>query len=361
MRNIYNALLLLIAGATGKELARQVTYLKVENKILRGKLAGRVTVTTQERNRLVRFGAKLGRALDQLVSIVHPDTLRRWIRESRKQRTVKAAKVGRRPTALEIRRLIIKLAKETGWGYTRILGELKKLGIESISRNTVKRVLRANGLDPGPKRGVGTWDEFLKIHAATLWQCDFMSLKALTPKGFRDLFVLVFLHVETRRAYVSPATYHPNEAWVCDQAQAFAKHVKKTRLGADIIMHDRDAKFCAAFDAALQDAGLRVKKAAFRSPNTCAFVERFIQILGQECLDHFIVFGERHLNYLCSTFIDFYLRLRPHQGKENDLLLPAKPTRKRQAAASPATMPPSAIHCEQRLGGLLKHYYRKAA
>src|SRR6478736_1923932 len=235
MRNIYNALLLLIAGATSKQLARQVAYLRVENKILRSKLSARVTVTAQERNRLVRFGAKLGKARDQLVSIVHPDTLRRWIRESRQQRKLKPVKVGRRPTAESIRRLIVKLARETGWGYTRILGELKKLGIKSVSRNTVKRILKANGLDPGPKQGIGTWDEFLKIHAATLWQCDFMSVKALTPKGFRDLFMLVFLHVGTRRASVSPATYHPNEAWVCDQARAFVKHAQKCGLGADIV------------------------------------------------------------------------------------------------------------------------------
>jgi putative transposase len=358
MRNIYNALLLLIAGATNKELARQVTYLKVENRILRGKLSGRVTVTAQERNRLVRFGAKLGQALDHLITIVHPDTLRRWIRESRKQRKLKPGKVGRRPTALEIRRLIFKLARETGWGYTRILGELKKLGIKSVSRNTVKRILTANGLDPGPKRGLGTWDEFLKIHAATLWQCDFMSVQALTPKGFRDLFVLVFLHVETRRAYLSPATYHPNETWVCDQAKAFAKHIKKAGLRSEIVMHDRDTKFTAGFDAALESTGLRVKKSAFRSPNTCAFVERFIQTLGQECLDHFIVFGEQHLNHLCSVFIDYYHRLRPHQSKENDLLVPCR--RKRQPP--PANIVPiSEVRCEQRLGGLLKHYYRSAA
>jgi putative transposase len=358
MRNIYNALLLLIAGASNKELARQVTYLKVENKILRSKLPGRVTVNAQERNRLVRFGAKLGKALNHLVTIIHPDTLRRWIRESRKQRKVKAAKLGRKPTAQSIRKLIVKLAKETGWGYTRILGELKKLGIHSVSRNTVKRILKANGFDPGPQRGVGTWDEFLKIHAATLWQCDFLSVKALTPKGFRDLFVLVFLHVESRRAYLSPATYHPNEAWVCDQAQAFARHIKKSRLGADIAMHDRDTKFTASFDDALKGAGLRVQKAAYRSPNTVAFVERFIQTLGQECLDHFIVFGERHLNHLCSVFLDFYHRLRPHQGKENELLVTAKRKRK---PLPPVTIPLSEVRCEQRLGGLLRHYYRQAA
>lgn len=81
MRNIYTQLLLLIAGSAQRELARQVRYLTVENKMIRGKVPGRITVTPQERARLVRFGAKLGRALDQLVTIVHPDTLRRWIRE----------------------------------------------------------------------------------------------------------------------------------------------------------------------------------------------------------------------------------------------------------------------------------------
>src|SRR5687767_1696459 len=102
MRNVYNSLLLVIAGATQKELARQVSYLKVENKILRSKLPARVTVTAQERNRLVRFGAKLGKALNELVTIVHPDTLRRWIRESAKQRKLKPVKLGRKPTAESI-------------------------------------------------------------------------------------------------------------------------------------------------------------------------------------------------------------------------------------------------------------------
>jgi len=63
MRNIYTKLLLLIAGATQKELARHVQYLKIENQILRSKLPARVPVTLKERNRLVRFGARLGTAI----------------------------------------------------------------------------------------------------------------------------------------------------------------------------------------------------------------------------------------------------------------------------------------------------------
>src|SRR5580704_16950747 len=84
MRNIYRTLLLLIAGATQKELARYVRYLKTENQILRSKLPARVAVTAQERRRLVRFASRLRGALDELVSIVHPATLRRWIREEKK-------------------------------------------------------------------------------------------------------------------------------------------------------------------------------------------------------------------------------------------------------------------------------------
>jgi hypothetical protein len=67
MKNPYHALLLLIAGATQKELAAQVRYLKIGLEIARSKLPQRVTITPQERNRLVKFGAKLGQALDKLV------------------------------------------------------------------------------------------------------------------------------------------------------------------------------------------------------------------------------------------------------------------------------------------------------
>lgn len=151
MKNLYHRLLLFIAGSTQKELARQVLYLKVENKILRSKLPKRVPVTEKEKSRMIRFGAKLGKALNELTTIVHPSTLRRWIREANKRGKTKSTKKGRPPTKEEIRELILKLARENdGWGYTRIMGEMKKLGIRPPSRNTVKRILRENGFDPAP-------------------------------------------------------------------------------------------------------------------------------------------------------------------------------------------------------------------
>jgi putative transposase len=106
---------LILVGATQKESARQIRYLTVENQLLRSRLPRRLTLTPQERNRPVRFGSKLGRALNHLVSIDHPDTLRRWIREDRRgKRRIPRAR-GRRRTAEQLGPLIVKLARETGW------------------------------------------------------------------------------------------------------------------------------------------------------------------------------------------------------------------------------------------------------
>jgi putative transposase len=218
--------------------------------------------------------------------------------------------------------------------------------------------LQANGLDPGPQRGPGTWDEFLKIHAATLWQCDFFSKRVLTPKGFRELFVVVFLHVGTRRVFLTPATEHPNEAWVIEQAEAFLRHARSKQLGTELIMHDWDTKFTAGFDAALEKKdGLEVRRSAYRAPNTAAYVERFVQSIKQECLDYFVVLGHKHMNHLCQEFAEHYHAERPHQGLDNEVPKLIGKQRKRR----PDLIPLSDVACQKRLGGLLKHYHRKAA
>ncbi|TWT29625.1 integrase core domain-containing protein [Blastopirellula retiformator] len=86
---------------------------------------------------------------------------------------------------------------------------------------------------------------------------------------------------------------------------------------------------------------------------TNAFVERFIQPIQQECLDHFIVFGEQHMDHLVNEFVDFYHEERPHQGKENELLTPGE--------TQPDVLSIDSVNCRERLGGVLKHYHRQAA
>lgn len=135
--SVFQSLLLVLAGATPKELARQIKYLKVENDILRGKLPKRITVTAKRKEPTGAVRAEAGgKVLRQLTTIVVPNTLLGWIRAEKKDGKKQPVKRGRRRTPDQIRLLILKLAKENQWGYTRILGELKKLGIRLISRNT---------------------------------------------------------------------------------------------------------------------------------------------------------------------------------------------------------------------------------
>ena len=184
------------------ELARQVAYLKEENRILRARLPERLVATPQEKRRSLKFGRRLGVQLRELISIVSYQTFVRWVREQEASHTAKQAarKPGRPQTPGDVRELVLKLARENDWGYTRILGELRKLGIRSISRQTVKMILKEHDIDPGPRRGKGSWDEFLRIHADTLWQCDFLSKPMWTAKGLVDVYLLVFLHLGSRRA-----------------------------------------------------------------------------------------------------------------------------------------------------------------
>jgi putative transposase len=241
-----------------------------------------------------------------------PGTFLRWLREERK---TKPRRRGRPRTAEDLRELILLMARENEWGYTRIMGELKQLGITPPSRNTVKRILKSAGLEPGPKRGGGTWDEFLTRHAATLVQCDFLNKRIWTAKGLRDVFVLVFLHVGTRRAFVSPTTTNPTEAWVREQAPEYLQHAKAEKLPVTILFHDNDSKFSKAVDRELKANCITVCKTAFRAPNTNACVERFIQTIQQECLDHFVVLGQRHFNHVVAEWLAHYHTERPHQAK----------------------------------------------
>ncbi len=269
MTSLLHPLFVILASLTQQELAKQVTFLREENRILRSRLPKRIIATRTERQRLIKLGKELGTKLKQLISLVSFDTFRRWIREAEKTHVLQAQppqRTGRPPTAAEIRELVVTLARENPWGYTRILGELRKLGITHISRQTVKTILKAHHIAPTPDRGGGSWSEFIRIHAETLWQCDFLTKPIWTPKGLVNLYVLVFLHIGTRRLWLSPATRQPDAAWVTSQAEGFLAHAETEHLPTTIMLRDNDVKYPPEFDEVLKSAGLEVPKMPVRSP-----------------------------------------------------------------------------------------------
>lgn len=356
MKNPFQSLLLLLATATDRALARQVHYLTIENRILRKKLPKRIAVTAQERRRLLKFGKPLGAAIRRLITIVSPRTFARWLSgEGRIVKATSQASRGRPPTKEHVRELVVRLARETGWGYTRILGELKKLGETKISRSTVVNILREQGLEPGPKRGEGTWDEFIRRHAATLWACDFFSKKVWTARGLIDVFVLFFLHVGSRRVHVAGLTVQPDRAWVTQQARNVAMVFAEEPEAPRYLLLDRDKKFTREFEQILEAGGVEMKRLGLRAPNLNAYAERWVQSVRRECLDHFIVLGEEHLRHLVTEYVDYYNRRRPHQALRNWPLTGAP------SIISSGSLTAETVVCEERLGGLLRHYEHPAA
>ena len=281
MKAVFQSFLLMLATATDWALAQQVQFLKNENQILRGKLPKRITVTPQKRQRLIKYGRPLGAAIKHLIGIVSPCTFLRWL-GAKQPSASKPGKPGRPRTEVEIRDLVLRLARETGWGYTRILGELKKLGVRAICRSTVINILKEHGLDPGPRRGLGTWDEFLKRHAATLWACDFFTKQIWTKAGLVDYFVLFFIHLGSRRVYVSGLTAQPDRAWTVQQARHVAMHFAEQPEKPTILLRDFDGKFAPEFDAILKADGVTVKKVGPHAPHLHAYAERWVQSCRRE-------------------------------------------------------------------------------
>ncbi len=114
---------------------------------------------------------------------------------------------------------------------------------------------------------------------------------------------------------------------------------------------DRDAKYCREFRDTLRGSGVKPLRLPARSPNLNAFAERFVRTIKEECLHRLIFFGEKSLWRAVEQFVAHYHRERNHQGLENRLIEPN--------ANVGSTI--GDVVCEERLGGLLKYYCRKAA
>lgn len=167
------------------DLINQLNYLTIENRILRSKLPKRITLTSRERQRMLRFGKPVGPAHRHIISAVQYTTFQGWIRGKKRKNKDAKKKIGRPSTKSDLKKLVVQMAKTPGWRYSRILGELRKLGIKSVSRITIRSILKEHGIEPAPDRAELVSDPFLKRHASTLWSCDFFTKKVLTPKGFK--------------------------------------------------------------------------------------------------------------------------------------------------------------------------------
>ncbi|MEM6332643.1 MAG: integrase core domain-containing protein [Planctomycetota bacterium] len=361
---LYPYLHLLLAFFSGKQRA-QLRFIREENRILRARLKQtRLILTPEERERLMTIGAEMDHRVNGLISVATYATYQRWLREKQYKRVPR--RVGRRRKVTDdLRQLILRLAKENpAWGYLRIVGELLKLRVR-LGKSTVRRILMEEQVTPTPatdrsqRPDFQPWDQFIKLHMSTLTACDFLCQKVWTPFGRRDAYLMAFIHVGTRRAWVSPATFHPDETWVKQQARNWVMWLDDRGLMATHLIHDRDSKFTRGFDRLPSSAGIKAVKTPFMAPNANAFAESFIATLRRECLRHFYCFGLGHVDHIVQIFVNFYNTHRPHQGLDNRVPDDTPRTPLRLAQEESSTI--GSIGCKAQLGGLLKHYYRQAA
>ncbi len=114
------------------------------------------------------------------VFLVTPATLLRWHRELVARRwTYRHTGRGQQGLAPEVVDLVVRMAQENPrWGYVRIVGECRKLGVR-VSATSVRRILRRHRLGPAPRRGGPSWTAFLRAQAGGTLACDFLTVETV--------------------------------------------------------------------------------------------------------------------------------------------------------------------------------------
>jgi transposase InsO family protein len=118
------------------------------------------------------------------------------------------------------------------------------------------------------------------------------------------------------------------------------------------LIHDRDGKYCPAFQHVIDATGVKRVLLPPQSPNLNAYAERWVRSVKEECLSRLILFGEASLHHALTRYVTHFHHERNHQGKGNVLLFPVVSQDTRRAGP---------VQCRERLGGLLKYYERDAA
>ena len=293
---------------------RSRASLEAENLVLRHQLnilrrRSPKRQTLSNIDRLIFAGLyRLDSGILGALTIIKPETLIRWHRAGfrRYWRWKSRAQGGRPKTELEVRQLIREMSVANPfWGAPRIHGELLKLGID-VGQTTVAKYM-ARRRRP-PSQG---WKTFLRNHADGI---ALMDLFVVPTISFQLLYGLLILAHGRREILWLGATTHPSAEWISRQlteAYGWAQ-------GPRHLVRDRDSIYGDVFIRRLRAMGIRDRPTAPRSPWQNGYCERLIGSIRRDCLDHIVVFGERHLRYLLRSYANYYNQARTHLSLNKD-------------------------------------------
>jgi hypothetical protein len=277
-----------------------------------------------------------------VLAFVQPRTVIAWQQKRFRnywRRLSQSGKPGRPAIVKEVRQLIQDMWQSNPtWGSPRIVGELRKLGID-VAKSTVEKYRPKVRKPSSP-----TWKAFLNNHIQDLVACDFFTVPTATCQV---LFVFIMLAHERRRIVHVNVTAHPTAQWTAQQiVEAFPWDTAPRYL-----LRDRDAIYGEHVQQRLKNMGIKEVKIAPQSPWQNPYCERVIGSIRRDVLDHVVVLNARHLMRLLTAYLSYYHRFRTHLSLAMDCPVP-------RAVAPPEDGPARAI---PEVGGLHHHYERIAA
>src|SRR5881397_773884 len=337
MRDLLNLIRSMLLGLfrSKTSLEAEILALRHQLNVLRRASPQRPVFSNFDRMILVCLYRIAPRILDAL-TIVEPETVIRWHRAGFRSfwRWKSRRRAGRPSVPPEIRRLIREMSLANPlWGAPRIHGELLKLGID-IGQTSVAKY-RARRKRP-PSQG---WRTFLLNHAEGIASIDLFVVPTIS---FRLLYGLLILRHDRRRILWVGVTTSPTAEWIARQVSEACGWEPVP----DYLVRDRDCVYGEAFTRRIRAMGIRDKTTAPRSPWQNGYAERLIGSIRRECLDHVIVFGERHLRHVVLSYLKYHNEIRTHLSLEKD------------APVSRAVNLAGTILCRPVLGGLHHQYVR---
>ena len=328
-------------------LAKDMEILVLRHQLsVLGRQVGRPRLTWSDRALIALFSHLVPRERWSCF-LVTPSTILEWHRRLvRKHWTYPSCKPGRPPLPAETVELVVRLARENPrWGYLRIVGELRKLGV-TVSATSVRNIISRHGLRPAPRRSGPSWTEFLRAQAAGILATDFFTVDTV---WLERLYVLVVIEIESRVVHVLGVSRHPVGMWVTQVARNLVSDLDEDGRRFRFLVRDRDTKFTRGFDEVFASESTEIIRTPVRSPCANAYAERWVRTARQECLDLTLVVSRRHLEHVLRSYVRHYNAARPHRGI--GLLTPI-------ARSEPNAK--AVIRRLDILGGMLHEYERAA-
>jgi transposase InsO family protein len=279
---------------------------------------------------------RLWPSLLDVVHVVQPETVLRWHRAGFRiyWRWKSRKRVGRARIDRGLRDLIRRMSQENPlWGASRIHGELLMLGF-GVAQSTVSRYMARCRWPPSQ-----SWKTFLRNHANAIAAIDLCIVPTVT---FERLFAFLVVGHDRRRLLRIEVTKHPTAEWLARQiTEAFP-----WATAPKYLIRDNDGGYGHVFTGRVKAMGIRDRPISPGSPWQNGIAERLIGTLRRECLDHVVVFGERHLRCVLFAYAAYYNQTRPHRSLQKDAPLRRTIQRIGEIAAMPI------------LGGLHHQYVR---